>query len=299
MYQLKHVLAIVDFRQHRHYALPRAIELAKQFDCEITVTANTYESFLSFIPTSSAIDHQQIKREAIALNNQRLRDLVDTFDHEGLSIHCKTIWSKSFHSGLTEYINEYGFDLVLKSSHGHNIIKKILFTPTDWHLLRDTKANILFVNKGNWPKESSIIGAINIEDDQQHQALNEKIIKTTVALAESCSSKASVLNVFPWPMIQLNKFKYLFDKEDLFLSIKSKHEDQVKKIVDGVANLNGKVIIAEGLEPEETIPEIMKSTKSELLVMGTVGRKGIDAAMIGNTAERILDKLECEVLAIK
>ncbi|MCF6193921.1 MAG: universal stress protein [Kangiellaceae bacterium] len=299
MYQLKHILAIVDFRQEKHYALPRAIELAKQFGCEITITANTYESFLSFIPTSSAIDHHQIKREAIALNNQHLRDLANRFEHKGLTIHCKTIWSKSFHRGLTEYINECDFDLVLKSSHGHNAIKKILFTPTDWHLLRDTKTNILFVNKRGWPHNSSIIGAINIKDDQQHQALNEKIIKTTVALANACSSKSNILNVFPWPMIQLNKFKYLFDKEDLFLSIKTEHEKQVNSVVDKVMKPSGKVIVAEGLEPEETIPEILKSTKSAMLVMGTVGRKGINAALIGNTAEKILDELECEVLAIK
>jgi universal stress protein E len=36
-----------------------------------------------------------------------------------------------------------------------------------------------------------------------------------------------------------------------------------------------------------------------LVVLGTVGRQGISAALIGNTAEHVIDKLNCDVLAIK
>ena len=33
--------------------------------------------------------------------------------------------------------------------------------------------------------------------------------------------------------------------------------------------------------------------------MGTVGRSGITGALIGNTAEVVLDSLECDVLVLK
>ena len=38
---------------------------------------------------------------------------------------------------------------------------------------------------------------------------------------------------------------------------------------------------------------------AELVVIGTVGRVGISAALIGNTAEHVIDELNCDVLAIK
>ncbi len=299
MFNLKHVLAIVDFRQKRHFALPRAIELAHQFGCEVTVTANTYESFLDFIPTSSAIDREQIKQEAIEQNDARLKALVTEQDVAGLKINYRTIWNASFHQGLSEYINEQSFDLVLKTAHSHNAIKKLMFTPTDWHLLRDTRTNILFVKEGKWPDNSIILGAINVEDDKEHQALNRKIISMTAELAKSCNSKSSILNVFPWPMVHVQKFKHMFDKDDLFLTIKADHETKVLKAVEDVTKISGKVIVAEGLEPEETIPQLVQSMHAPLLVMGTVGRKGLGAAMIGNMAERILDELQCEVLTVK
>ena len=37
----------------------------------------------------------------------------------------------------------------------------------------------------------------------------------------------------------------------------------------------------------------------DLVVMGTVARSGIAGMLIGNTAERVLRKLPCSVLAVK
>jgi len=299
MFNLKHIAAVVDFRQAKHFSLPRAIEMARLFDCKITILSNTYESFMDFIPSGSAIDGQFIKAEAIQQNLDKLKKLVEEVDSSGIEINYQVLWSKSLHAGLSEFINEHEFDLVVKTAHHHSSLKKLLSTPTDWSLLRDTKTNILFVKNGMWPSKTSILGAINIEDDEAHRKLNKKIISTTVELAKKCHSSANILNVFPWPMVKFEKFNHLFNKKDLFLDIKQKHSKAVKDFVMSVSTISGKVIVAEGLEPEETIPEIVKSTYSDLLVMGTVGRKGLQAAVMGNTAEKILDELECEVLALK
>ena len=51
--------------------------------------------------------------------------------------------------------------------------------------------------------------------------------------------------------------------------------------------------------PEDIIPKHAQQLDAELVVLGTVGRQGISAALIGNTAEHVIDKLNCDVLAIK
>jgi len=38
---------------------------------------------------------------------------------------------------------------------------------------------------------------------------------------------------------------------------------------------------------------------ADLVVMGTVGRSGIAGLFIGNTAEMVLEQVQCSVLAIK
>jgi nucleotide-binding universal stress UspA family protein len=45
------------------------------------------------------------------------------------------------------------------------------------------------------------------------------------------------------------------------------------------------------------ILELVQANALDLLVMGTVGRTGVPGLLIGNTAERVLSKVECSVLA--
>ena len=51
--------------------------------------------------------------------------------------------------------------------------------------------------------------------------------------------------------------------------------------------------------PEEVIPEVAKEIEAELVILGTVGRTGLSAALLGNTAEHVISKLSCNLLAIK
>ena len=47
------------------------------------------------------------------------------------------------------------------------------------------------------------------------------------------------------------------------------------------------------------IPQVARNTRAELIVMGTVARTGIPGFIIGNTAEAILEQVDCSILAVK
>ena len=49
----------------------------------------------------------------------------------------------------------------------------------------------------------------------------------------------------------------------------------------------------------KVLPELARELKVDCVVMGTVARTGVSGLFMGNTAETILDQLECSVLAIK
>jgi universal stress protein E len=51
--------------------------------------------------------------------------------------------------------------------------------------------------------------------------------------------------------------------------------------------------------PERVIPDIVGDVGADLLVLGTVNRRGLKRAVIGSTAEAILDRVACDVLAVK
>jgi nucleotide-binding universal stress UspA family protein len=52
-------------------------------------------------------------------------------------------------------------------------------------------------------------------------------------------------------------------------------------------------------EPSDVIAEFAKTGRIDLIVMGIVARSGIGGLLIGSTAESILQRVDCSVLAIK
>ncbi|RPH48397.1 MAG: universal stress protein UspA, partial [Lysobacterales bacterium] len=63
--------------------------------------------------------------------------------------------------------------------------------------------------------------------------------------------------------------------------------------------LNGVTVqLVEG-EPERAISHFVDRNGVDLVVMGTVARSGIPGLVMGNTAERVLQRLRGSVLAIK
>lgn len=49
----------------------------------------------------------------------------------------------------------------------------------------------------------------------------------------------------------------------------------------------------------QTIPRLASKLGIDLLIMGTVCRTGIPGFIIGNTAEQVLDAVDCSVLTVK
>ena len=58
------------------------------------------------------------------------------------------------------------------------------------------------------------------------------------------------------------------------------------------------VFMVEG-DPSKSIPDFAKRVSADVVVMGTVGRSGFTGLLIGNTAERIFERVDCDVLALK
>jgi universal stress protein E len=67
---------------------------------------------------------------------------------------------------------------------------------------------------------------------------------------------------------------------------------------DGLRYLSPKRHLVKGQARKE-IPRLARGLKADLVVLGTVARIGVAGLFIGNTAEAILEQIECSVLAVK
>ncbi len=61
----------------------------------------------------------------------------------------------------------------------------------------------------------------------------------------------------------------------------------------------GTMVHVEKGAAEVVIADKLREHEVDLLVIGTVGRSGLSAMFLGNTAERLLNELDCSLLAVK
>ena len=52
-------------------------------------------------------------------------------------------------------------------------------------------------------------------------------------------------------------------------------------------------------DPQVVIPSKVKELDADVLVLGTVSRTGVGGLLIGNTAEAILNRVDCSVMTLK
>ena len=89
-----------------------------------------------------------------------------------------------------------------------------------------------------------------------------------------------------------------FNASDYNRSMFKHHENAMQEHAQAFNIAKENTHIKEGL-PEDVIQSIANELDAELVILGTVGRTGLSAALIGNTAEHVIDRLNCDVLALK
>lgn len=207
-----------------------------------------------------------------------------------------------------------GYDLVLKTVQRKNVMQRMLFGSADMSLLRKCPCPVWLLKPGEPENCQCVLAAVDIEpsaDDERMEALNRKIVKMASSVAFGQFSELHIVHA--WHVVgqsMLNSYRFKSQKEEVerwieaqSQEIKSRHKAFKKQLQTMLSDkeqdhLHLKIHMIKG-HAELVIPRLAEEIKADLVVMGTVARTGLPGFLMGNTAEGILNQLNCSVLAIK
>ena len=88
--------------------------------------------------------------------------------------------------------------------------------------------------------------------------------------------------------------------DKLAFDTRQQHRQQFDKLLEKypLENLKCQLYFLEG-KAGILLPELAKKKQIDLIVMGTVCRIGLAGIFIGNTAEKVLQQVDCSVLTVK
>ncbi|PHQ94606.1 MAG: universal stress protein UspE [Pseudoalteromonas sp.] len=297
METIKRIIAVIDPTKDDQNALARSLDLAKKSGASITAFMTVYD-FSYEMTTMLSGDEREAMRKAVLKDRELwLKDLVSPY--QNININTQVIWHNRPYEAIINTVINDKYDLVIKGTHQHGALKAVIFTPTDWHLVRKCPTPVLFVKDMAWPAHGNILAAVNaVSENDQHLSLNKRIIKDAQFLCELANAKLNLVNAYPATPVNIAIEIPEFNPGLYNESVKKHHIESTNELANEFNLTSDQCFIEEGL-PEDVIPDVAKRLNSELVVIGTVGRTGLSAALVGNTAEHVIDSLDCDVLALK
>lgn len=299
----QNILVVIDPTTEDQKALKRAIDLAVSINAnggQVNVTA--FLSIFDFsyeMTTILSSDERDVMRQTVIKDKELwLAGIINDLNAQ-IPIISQVVWHNRPFEAIIERVIEEKYDLVMKGTHQHDKLKSVVFTPTDWHILRKCPCPVLLVKEHEWPSDGNILAAVNVgSDEPEHLSLNLKITQEAKQLAHYLKGNVHLVNSFPGTPVNIAIEIPEFNSTEYNDTMLKHHEQAMiahaNKFDISVANTH----VVEGL-PETVIEQVASKVDAELVILGTIGRTGISAALIGNTAEHVIDQLDCDVLALK
>lgn len=293
------VLVVLDPSTEQQKALARAIELAEHTACKLTAFLSIYDFSYEMTTMLSGEERESMRQAVITDREIWIQELLQQARNKGIACSVKVVWHNRPFEAIVQTVTEHGYDLVIKGTHDHDVLKSMIFTPTDWHILRKCPCPVLLVKEHAWPEQGNILAAVNAGSEKaHHKALNQLIIRQAMAMAAMLNAKVHLVNAYPGTPIHVAIEIPEFNPVEYNDSMRHHHIEAANALAGQFEITSDAVHVLEGM-PEDVIPRVAREVDAEMVLIGTIGRTGLSAAIIGNTAEHVIDRLDCDVLALK
>lgn len=152
-------------------------------------------------------------------------------------------------------------------------------------------------------KHREIVASLDLDPTTLEPGLNEAILAMAAALARRAEPRITVFHAWALWGEHLLSGRNRINPDDVRAwqdEAKREREQEAKRLLasSDLEGIEVSVEMHKG-DPRRLLPEFVEKNKVDIVVMGTVGRTGLQGVIIGNTAERILNELSCSVLAVK
>ncbi|RMH86965.1 universal stress protein UspA [Pseudomonas sp. AOB-7] len=223
-----------------------------------------------------------------------LQAVVDDLRREGFSVTGEQAWSPCEHRTIIAVQQAQGCGLVIKQHRPDNPLLKTFLPSEDWKLLRHCPCPVLIVKSAISWLGGSILAAIDAgNEDISHRLLHAGIVGHGYDIARMTGGTLHLMSAYPCPQQMAGDPVYQVKE-----SIRSMYVEHCKALQAEFNIEDVRLHIEEG-PAESLIPAIARRFEVALCVIGSVGRSGLSGALIGNTAETVLDSLDCDVLVLK
>ena len=306
MQRFKNILLIFDEGARGEATLERAATLAKENAAHLTVVEVIQElppqaqRLVSVWRPLLLDDPQEL---VVKERQEQLTRCLESTRQQGVDGDTKVLVGDPFLE-VTRAVLRNGHDLVMLTAEGQGGVKEWLFGTTSMHLMRKCPCPVWVIKPAQQERYARILAAVDSDpEDDGKDSLNRTIMDLASSLAQLEQSELHVVHA--WTLFGEAHLRHreAVPREQsatTLREVQQRHQQKLGQLLGpyALANAPHAIHLRKG-EAASVIPKVAQEQQVDLLVMGTVCRTGLAGFFMGNTAEKILQEVDCSVLTVK
>ena len=306
MKRIDRILAVVDPTTDAQPALARAAMLARRCGATLELFICDFDPSLSGQPFFDTDKLRQLREEFVSERLEYLEETADDLRAGGLAVETHVHWDNPLYRGIVRRVVESAPDLVVKDTHYHTALRRTLFTNTDWSLIRTCPAPLLLAKGGEWPAVPHIVAALDPGHlGDKPAALDHDILEWGELLAARTGGELHAVHAF-FPAAMLAATTTMAGMPLVSgvtaAEVVAAERERIAGVLSGIVATHAvdpaRIHLEQG-SAADVLPRVAEGLAASLLVMGAVSRSRLQEIFLGSTAERVLDRIACDVLVVK
>ena len=305
MKRFKNILLFLNLGTGDKAILRRAASLAETNRAQLAVVDVIEELPRDMQKLIVVITPMELQKRVIQERQKQLERLVAPIRKEGLHIGVNALIGTPFLEIIRQVLRQK-HDLVILAAGGRRRLKGRLFGSTSLHLMRKCPCPV-WVMKPTWRERfHRILAAVDpMCAEENKNLINIKIMDLATSLAKMEQSELHIVHAWNFRGDDLlgvrGRGRMSGETIDQLANrTQAIHKKGFDELIGNYSlkNLNHRLHFLKG-DPAALITDLAAEHAIDLIVMGTVCRTGVAGFFIGNTAENVLQQVNCSVLTVK
>jgi universal stress protein E len=302
MYPINRILvAIKDPRARSHPAVAKAVAIATALDAQLQLFHAIDDPVYPDLGMVEGLRLPQLERRQRERYRQLLESIAEPLRRRGVAVSTAVEWDFPLHEAIVRGAAKFGANLIVAADHATVHHLPWLLRYTDWELLRASPVPVLLVKKPRPYRKPVILAALDpTHSFAKPAALDDEILRYSATLAEALKGTVHAVHAFSPVPVNLSP-TLLSTPGELDRTVAAAEAAALEVLRHtaeplGVARGNLHVV---GRHPTDGVQDVVRETGSQIVALGSLSRSGLKRLLIGNTAEALIDGLNCDILVVK
>ena len=309
MKRFKSILVVCQPDSQPELAIERARLLATQNGASVTLVdvVNLPETDIeAAMSDPSGRTPHDMKSQLSEYHQACLDEYEKRLAGSGIETSTRVFWGVAFVEIIRAVLRD-GHDLVIKAINPNQTFRgQQVFGSLDMHLMRKCPCPIWILKDPIEREDLHVLAAVDPDpSDGEQQGLNRMVMDLSTSMSPSKDCQVHVVHTWAlseeWALLNRRQAN---SSEDAIDQISENLRDSRAQALDRLMayypaeDRDLQIHLLHG-DAGDIVPELTDKFDIDLVVMGTVRRVDLSGMFMGNTAEIILNRLSCSVLAVK